>query len=144
MCILFIELSWNISYNYFSYYRTSQGPRNESQNEISKDVNWPCTIVAALERTSKALSTADISSFLRSFCPFELPPLFLSSSSFASIVLLSRTTLTRSSRTLRAVRGFSIFPSLVVVFMARICRPCPVCVSTSQNQALCIGTKVEL
>lgn len=71
MCILFIELFCNISYNHFSYYRASQGPRNKSRNEISKDINWPCTIVAALERTSKALSTADISSFLRSFCPFD-------------------------------------------------------------------------
>lgn len=46
--------------------------------EILNGVNWPCTIVAALERTSKALSTADISSLLRWSPLLEfLPPAFL-------------------------------------------------------------------
>lgn len=65
--------------------------QNKSRNKIPRNINWPCIIVAALERTSKALSTADISSFVRSVRSNfpSLFPLFL---------LPSCATLTQNSR----------------------------------------------
>lgn len=54
--------------------------RPKDRARIRNSVNWPCTIVAALERTSKALSTADISSLLRRLPLLKcLAPVFLSS-----------------------------------------------------------------
>lgn len=102
-------------------------PWNESRNEIPKGVNWPCTIVAALERTSKALSTADISSFLRSFRPFELPLFFLLRLLlyFPPATCRPRVKLAREPSEQFLDPQLSPHSAPFFVFAARIRRPCP-------------------